>query len=220
MHFLVFGKTGQVARELARLDLDATFLSRQDADLADPEACGAIVRSTKPDAVINAAAWTNVDAAEANYQEAEIINGIAPTEIARSCADLGIPMVQISSDYVFDGSGNSAFEPNDKPNPLGGYGKSKLIGEKGVRKAGGPFAILRTSWVFSAHGQNFVKTMLRLSENRDHLNVGPKAPCFPSSFRSQRSFRDGPWQTFRGCRPRRGRGTDRRPCLSNGPLPS
>lgn len=100
-----------------------------------------------------------------------VINAAAPGAMAQACADLGIPLVQISTDYVFDGSGSSGFPPDHPPAPLGVYGRSKLAGEIAVRAAGGCHAILRTSWVFSAHGNNFLKTMLRLGAARPRLGV-------------------------------------------------
>ena len=168
---LVFGSTGQVATELRRLAPEATFLGRDKADLTDPEACAAAIRAHDPSAVINAAAWTAVDKAEEEEATATVVNGTAPGAMARVCADLGIPFVHISTDYVFEGGGTAAWAPTDPTGPLGAYGRSKLAGEQAIQAAGGTWAILRTSWVFSAHGNNFVKTMLRLSETRDALNV-------------------------------------------------
>ncbi|MDG3039665.1 dTDP-4-dehydrorhamnose reductase, partial [Roseicyclus marinus] len=122
-------------------------------------------------AVINAAAYTAVDRAESEEDLATTINGHAPGAMARACADLGIPFVHISTDYVFAGAGNRPWKPEDPTGPLGAYGRSKLAGETAVRAAGGPHAILRTSWVFSAHGNNFLKTMLRLGAERETLTV-------------------------------------------------
>ncbi len=168
---LVFGQTGQVARELRRRAPDAVYLGREAADLADPAACAAAIAAHKPRAVINAAAFTAVDRAETEEALATRINGDAPAAMARACAALGIPFVHVSTDYVFDGSGAAPWRPQDATAPLGAYGRSKLAGEQGVRAAGGRHAILRTSWVFSAHGTNFVKTMLRLGASRDSLSV-------------------------------------------------
>jgi dTDP-4-dehydrorhamnose reductase len=168
---LVFGQTGQVALELRRLAPDAVFLSRAAADLSDPAACAKAILTHRPRAVINAAAWTAVDRAETEETAATVINGDAPGAMARAAASLGIPFVHISTDYVFDGSGTRPWEPADPTGPLGAYGRSKLKGEEAVRAAGGPHAILRTSWVFSAHGANFVKTMLRLGAERPILRV-------------------------------------------------
>jgi dTDP-4-dehydrorhamnose reductase len=171
MRLLIYGRTGQVATELARLCPAATFLGRQAADLSDPDAAAAAVEGAEADAVINAAAWTAVDAAEAGRDAAFAVNGAAPAAIARACTGRGLPLVHISTDYVFDGSGTQPWRPDDRPAPLGAYGATKLAGEEGVRAAGGPHAILRTSWVFSAHGGNFVKTMLRLGAERDVLRI-------------------------------------------------
>lgn len=171
MTLLVFGSTGQVATELKRLAPGAIFLGRDQADLTDPAACAAAIRDHRPGAVINAAAWTAVDKAEAEEDAATQVNGAAPAAMAGACAELGIPFVQISTDYVFDGEGTVPFTPGHPTAPLGAYGRSKLKGEEGVRAAGGTHAILRTSWVFSAHGNNFLKTMLRLGRERDGLTV-------------------------------------------------
>lgn len=171
MKFLVFGKTGQVARALHRLVPEAQFLGRDQADLADPAACAAAILAHRPDAVINAAAWTAVDRAETEEDAATVVNGAAPGAMARACADLGAPLIHISTDYVFDGAGTLPFRPDDPTAPLGAYGRSKLAGERAVRAAGGTHVILRTSWVFSAHGTNFVRTMLRLGAERPALRV-------------------------------------------------
>ncbi|MHC0055475.1 dTDP-4-dehydrorhamnose reductase [Actibacterium sp. D379-3] len=171
MKLLIFGKTGQVATELARLAPDATFLGRDGADLTDPAACAAAIADHAPDAVINAAAYTAVDRAETEEDTAALINGAAPAAMARECAARGIPFVHVSTDYVFEGGGTAPWKPDDPTGPLGAYGRTKLAGEEGVRAAGGVYAILRTSWVFSAHGGNFVKTMLRLAQTRDALTV-------------------------------------------------
>ena len=168
---LVFGQSGQVATELQRLQPDVLCLGRAQADLSDPDACAAAIRAHAPRVVINAAAYTAVDRAEEEEALATTINGDAPAAMARACAALGIPLVHISTDYVFDGSGDTPFAPDHPTAPLGAYGRSKLKGEQGVRAAGGTYAILRTSWVFSAHGNNFVKTMLRLGAERDSLTV-------------------------------------------------
>lgn len=171
MRLLVFGQTGQVATELARRAPGALLLSRARCDLADPESCARIVAAEAPEAVINAAAFTAVDRAEAQEALATRINAAAPAAMARACAGLGIPLVHISTDYVFDGSGTAPRRPDDPTAPINAYGRSKLAGEAAIRAAGGTHAILRTSWVFSAHGTNFPRTMLRLSETRDVLSI-------------------------------------------------
>ena len=171
---LVFGRGGQVATELARVLPGATFLSRAEADLSDPASCAAAVEGAGDlAAVINAAAWTAVDAAEAEEGAARVVNAAAPAAMARACAARGLPFLHVSTDYVFDGSGARPWREDDPTGPLGAYGRTKLAGERAVAQAMGgvPHAIVRTSWVVSAHGSNFVKTMLRLSETRDALSV-------------------------------------------------
>lgn len=174
MKLLVFGSTGQVAQELRRQcpnGWDMQALGRTEADLSDPNACAAIVGQSNADVVVNAAAYTAVDRAEAEEDLARLINADAPAAMARAAADRKLPFLHISTDYVFDGSGTGPRKPDAATNPINAYGRTKLAGEKGVAAAGGRFAILRTSWVFSAHGNNFVKTMLRLGAQRDTLDV-------------------------------------------------
>jgi len=167
---LVFGRTGQVARELQQR-APILALGRDAADLAQPGACAAAIQAHRPRAVINAAAYTAVDRAEQEEPLATAINGAAPAEMALACAALNIPLVHISTDYVFPGTGHHPWAPDDTTLPANAYGRSKLAGERGIRASGCAHAILRTSWVFSAHGANFVKTMLRLSDTRDQISV-------------------------------------------------
>ena len=171
MTLLIFGKTGQVAQELARRAPDAQFAGRETADLTDPAACAALIRQLHPSAVINAAAYTAVDKAESDAATAQLVNADAPAAMAAACAELGIPFVHISTDYVFDGSGDTARAEDAPTAPLGVYGQTKLDGERAVQAAAGQYAIMRTSWVFSAHGNNFVKTMLRFGAERDRLTI-------------------------------------------------
>ena len=174
MRVLVFGQTGQVATELALqagADIAMTCLGRDRADLSDPAACAAAIAASDADVVINAAAYTAVDKAEADEDLATTINGAAPGAMAQACAARAIPFLHVSTDYVFDGTGTRPWQTDDPTGPLGAYGRSKLAGEQAVRAAGGPHAILRTSWVFSAHGANFVKTMLRLGAEREKLTI-------------------------------------------------
>jgi dTDP-4-dehydrorhamnose reductase len=171
MSILVFGKTGQVACELQRLHPEFTYLSREEADLSNPDACGERILAAKPSAVINAAAYTAVDHAEDEESLAYTINAEAPAAMANACATLAIPLVHISTDYVFDGSGEMSRAPDAPTAPINAYGRTKLAGEEAIRASGALHAILRTSWVFSAHGNNFVKTMLRLSETREALSI-------------------------------------------------
>lgn len=171
MNLLVFGQTGQVARALARLAPDATFLGRSQANLTDPAACARTILATRPDAVINAAAYTAVDKAESDEATARVINALAPEAMAQACAEIAVPLVQISTDYVFNGAGCTAFRPTDPVAPLGAYGRTKAEGETRLRSTEVVHGILRTSWVFSAEGSNFVKTMLRLSDERNRLTI-------------------------------------------------
>jgi len=175
MPLLVLGRSGQVARELALRAPGAAVFGSAQADLAHPETAvetiAAALETTGARAVINAAAYTAVDRAETEEGAALTLNAIAPAAVARLCAARGLPLVHISTDYVFDGSGTQAWRPDDATGPLGAYGRTKLAGEEAIRAAGAAHAILRTSWVFSAHGGNFVKTMLRLSETRDALGI-------------------------------------------------
>lgn len=169
---LVFGKTGQVATELARqAGARVLCLARDKADLSDPSACAAAISAHAPKAVINAAAWTAVDKAEDHEAEAHVINAQAPAAMAQACADRDIPFIHISTDYVFKGIGTAPWSPTDPVVPQNAYGRTKLAGENAVRGAGGAFVILRTSWVVSAHGANFVKTMLQLGAERDRLAI-------------------------------------------------
>jgi len=176
---LIFGKSGQVATELARqgkLQGNVIALGRAECDLTDPVLAKTAISDHAPDVVINAAAYTAVDAAEDNEAAALAINATAPGVMAQACSTQGIPLIHISTDYVFDGSGQTPWQPASPVmappmSPLGAYGRTKLAGEIAVRRAGGVHVILRTSWVFSSHGENFVKTMLRLGAGRDGLNV-------------------------------------------------
>jgi len=167
---LVFGKTGQVAKELGMFE-NVITLDRTQVDLKYPHACADIILDYKPEAVINAAAYTAVDMAEIEEELANIINGESPGAMAHACAELKIPLVHISTDYVFKGIGEIPWQSHDKTNPQNAYGRSKLKGEQAISRSGASFVILRTSWVISAHGHNFVKKMLDLSKIKDSLTV-------------------------------------------------
>ena len=173
MKVLVFGEVGQVGQELQRRagDIELEVRGSQEADFTDPEACAGFVMATDADAVINAVAFTAVDAAEDQEALALTINGTTPGAIAKAAAARRLPLIHISTDYVFDGKGEAPFAPDHPTNPLGAYGCTKLVGEEAVRNAGGPHAIMRTSWVVSSHGDNFVKTMLRLGAERDRMTI-------------------------------------------------
>ena len=170
MKILLFGKTGQVAKELCNRP-NVTAIGRDKADFTEPQKIIEIVKSTDADIIINAVAYTSVDLAEEEFELANIINGTTVKELAKVSASRNIPFLHISTDYVFKGDGNLNWKTSDQANPQNSYGKSKLIGESGILEAGGPHVILRTSWVFSSHGNNFVKTMLRLASNNSELSI-------------------------------------------------
>ncbi len=171
---LQFGVTGQMARELIdrapRHDVQLTALSRADADLTDPAALARLVEQSDADLVINAAAYTAVDRAETERDTAFLVNAESPGAMARACAARNLPLVNVSTDYVFNGSGSRSWREDDATAPVNAYGDSKLAGEQAIAASGARAATLRTSWVFSAHGANFVKTMLRLAD-RPELKV-------------------------------------------------
>ena len=167
---LAFGITGQLGTELQRLD-EVVALGRFQVDLSNPIACADAICSYAPNVVINAAAYTAVDHAEEEEALATRINRDAPTAMAQACAALNIPFIHISTDYVFDGSGNVPWLTTAPAAPQNAYGRSKMEAEHNIRASGVTHAILRTSWVVSAHGANFIKTMLRLSETQDKLKI-------------------------------------------------
>ena len=172
---LVFGRNGQVATELARVASPAAgtikFLGRGECDLAVAGAAAQAIRSFAPDVVINAAAYTAVDKAESDRDAATALNALAPAEMAEASAAIGAPLIHISTDYVFDGLTPGAYRETDPCAPLSVYGASKLTGEVAVRDRQPRHVILRTSWVFSPYGANFVRTMLRLGAERDELAI-------------------------------------------------
>ena len=167
---LVFGKTGQVAQELSYFT-GVKCLGRDSADLTEPASCAAAIEREDTRAVINAAAYTSVDLAENDADIAHVVNAVAPEEMAKACARARIPFIHISTDYVFDGSGDEPWHETDTTSPLGVYGRTKRLGEINILNSNPRAVILRTSWVFSKHGNNFVKTMLRLGTTRDSLSV-------------------------------------------------
>ena len=175
MRLLVFGKSGQVARALASAcaegSIEARFLGRDEADLTDPAACARAIAEADADAVINAAAYTAVDAAETDRETAHQVNAAAPGAMAKAAAEKGVPFLHISTDYVFDGTGTRAFREDDPTGPLGVYGQTKLDGERAVLAAGGDAVILRVAWVYDGEAKNFVTAMLTLGASRDVLSV-------------------------------------------------
>lgn len=172
---LVAGKTGQLARclteEAARRGVALIALGRPALDLADAPSLAGSVAAHVPRAIVNAAAYTAVDKAEAEPAHAMAVNRDGAEALAAAAARHRIPFIHVSTDYVFDGRKETPYREEDPPSPLGAYGRSKLEGEAAVRAAWPAAVILRTSWVYSAYGQNFVRTMLRLAETRDVVRV-------------------------------------------------
>jgi dTDP-4-dehydrorhamnose reductase len=176
VRILVTGRDGQVARSLAERaaagsEHDLIFAGRPELDLADAATIERTVAAVAPDLVFSVAAYTAVDRAEDEPALAMAVNGDAPGVLARAAGEVGAGIVHLSTDYVFDGSGTRAWREDDPTGPLGVYGATKLAGEAAVAASGARFAILRTAWVYSPFGTNFVKTMLRLAESRDTLGV-------------------------------------------------
>ncbi len=175
MKLLVLGAGGQVGHELCRLAWPAEYtiaaFGRDGVDIAQREPVFAAVTRERPDIVINAAAYTAVDRAESEPDIAWAGNCSGPANLAAACHNALIPLIHLSTDYVFDGTKQGAYREDDPVKPLGVYGKSKEAGDQAVRGALAHHVILRTAWVYSAHGRNFVKTMLRLAAERPVLRV-------------------------------------------------
>ncbi|HAX74748.1 MAG TPA: dTDP-4-dehydrorhamnose reductase [Cyanobacteria bacterium UBA11372] len=172
---LVTGINGQLGQEL-QLSLASSAevigVGREKVDFSQPESLRQIIAEAKPDAVINSAAYTAVDKAESEFDLAMAVNGQAPGIIAEECQKLGIPLIHISTDYVFDGTKGYPYQDTDPTNPLSAYGSSKLEGELAVRKNCENHVILRTAWVYGVGGKgNFVKTMLRLGSDKEEIRV-------------------------------------------------
>lgn len=175
MKILITGGGGQLAWELGRsvpANVDAVVLSRDELDIADAQAVSDTVARLRPDAIINAAAYTNVDGAQSDEQQAFRINGDGPRHLANACTANGAYLLHISTDFVFDGRAYKPYKVDAKTAPLGVYGASKLAGEHAVKESMGEnWSIIRTAWVYSTHGSNFVKTMLRLMKEKPALNI-------------------------------------------------
>jgi dTDP-4-dehydrorhamnose reductase len=174
--YVVTGRDGQVVRSLlerawGRQDVEIVALGRPDFDLAKPDMIASGLVAAKPDLIISAAAYTAVDQAEHDEAAAAVVNGVAPGCIGDAAARLGIPVVHLSTDYVFDGEKITPYKESDTVAPLGAYGRSKLDGELALATATQNYAILRTAWIYSPFGKNFLRTMLRLAETRDSLGV-------------------------------------------------
>ncbi len=174
MKILLFGSTGQVGSELARLLTDMGDLkacARGDVDFTNQQEIASTISEYEPDVIINAAAYTAVDKAESEPEIAFLINSEAVHVMASESNRLGAWLIHYSTDYVFDGTKASLYDENDIPNPVGVYGQSKLAGEVAIQESGCRYIIFRTSWVYGVFGHNFVKTMLKLAKTRDELNV-------------------------------------------------
>ncbi|MDP2808966.1 MAG: dTDP-4-dehydrorhamnose reductase [Rhodocyclaceae bacterium] len=174
MRILLTGKNGQVGWELERALAplgEVIAFDHAGLDLADPDRIRAVVREMKPDIIVNAAAWTAVDKAETEEAAALAINGTAPGILAEESKRMGSLLVHYSTDYVFDGSSARATTENDEPNPINAYGRTKRAGERAIHTVGGRHLIFRTSWVYSLHGHNFLKTLLQLAAERDELSI-------------------------------------------------
>lgn len=172
---LVAGRTGQLARSLSdagrALDIEIVALGRPDLDLADADSVARATESLVPRAIVNAAAYTNVDGAEIDEQAALTINRDGAARLAAAAQRMSVPFLHVSTDYVFDGTKSSPYREDDAPAPLNAYGRSKLAGEEAVFDACPSAVVLRTSWVYSPYGHNFVKTMLRIAEKQDTVPV-------------------------------------------------
>ena len=174
MKILLTGKNGQVGWELNRSlsRLGTIFaMGRNDMDLSKPETLGPVIQDIRPDIIINAAAYTAVDKAESEPELAMIVNGTAPGVIAEEAKKIGAGMIHYSTDYIFDGKAKSPYKEEDATCPLSIYGKSKLAGEQAVAQAGIPHIIVRTSWIYSLRGSNFLNTMRKLVQTRKQIRV-------------------------------------------------
>lgn len=210
MKILLLGQHGQVSQELQRAlqgTGELTVLGREQLDLAKPELIRQQVQRLRPELIINAAAHTAVDQAESELELAFAINATAPGMLAEAAAELGVPLIHYSTDYVFDGSKAEPYRESDATNPLSVYGRSKLAGEQAIQTVGGMHLILRTSWVYSQHGKNFLLTMQRLLQERESLSVvadqigaptwaGTIAQTTAQLIEQWRTGQAGPWGVY------------------------
>ncbi|MGZ6644769.1 MAG: dTDP-4-dehydrorhamnose reductase [Solirubrobacteraceae bacterium] len=175
MRLLVTGGAGMlglaVCAAATRLGHDVVALSRAELDICDEAHVRRVIGAAEPRAVVNCAAWTDVDGAEANEAAATAVNGEGAGAVARACAEAKARLIHVSTDYVFDGTSTRPWVESDPVGPVGAYGRSKLVGEQAVTAAGGNHAIVRTAWLFGAGGRNFVDTMLALAADRDEVSV-------------------------------------------------
>ncbi len=175
MRLLVTGAAGMLGRDVVTAAGDAghevAAVARAELDMTDQDAVRAVIAAARPDAVINCAAWTDVDAAEAEETAATAVNGAGAGHVAKAAAEAGALLVHVSTDYVFDGTATEPYPEAAPPAPRSAYGRSKLAGEQAVAAAGGRAAIVRSSWLFGPHGRNFVDTMRRLGAEREEIAV-------------------------------------------------
>ena len=171
---LLTGKTGQLGSELCRLlpELgNVVAPERDELDLGKPDAIRRMMRAIKPQLVINAAAYTAVDAAESDEPVAFAVNAEAPRQLALEAKEIGAVFVHFSTDYIFDGSKKAPYLETDAPNPVNAYGRTKLAGEQAIRESGAAHLLFRASWLYATHGRNFLRTVLRLATERDELRI-------------------------------------------------
>jgi dTDP-4-dehydrorhamnose reductase len=175
MRLLVTGGAGMLGQAVAtaatRLGHDVIALSRAELDVTDADHVRRVIAAAEPRAIVNCAAWTDVDAAETAEAAATAVNGAGAGNVARAAAETGARLVHVSTDYVFDGTKTAPWVESDPVGPIGAYGRSKLVGEEEVAAAGGEHAIVRSAWLFGAGGKNFVDTMLALGDERDEVSV-------------------------------------------------
>ena len=186
MKILLFGKNGQVGWELNRSLLpqgELVALGRDEADFSKPESIRKVVQELKPDIIINAVAYTAVDRAEEEEQLAHSINADTPGVLAETARKMGALLVHYSTDYVFDGSKVEPYVETDEPCPVNAYGRTKLAGELAIQASGCDFLIFRTSWVYAARAHNFMRTILRLAQEREELSIVDDQIGAPTSAR-------------------------------------
>jgi dTDP-4-dehydrorhamnose reductase len=175
MRLLVTGGAGMLGQAVAtaatRLGHDVLALSRVELDVTDADHVRRVIAAAEPRAVINCAAWTDVDGAETAEAAATAVNGAGAGNVARAAAETSARVVHVSTDYVFDGTKSAPWVESDPVGPIGAYGRSKLAGEEQVAAAGGEHAIVRSAWLFGAGGRNFVDTMLALGDDQDEVSV-------------------------------------------------
>ena len=182
MKLLVLGSNGQLGRclndQLAKTDYEVVYTSREQIDIANFEETKVAILKIAPEVIINAAAYTAVDKAEEELEQVNLINHLAVANIADICQKLNCWLIHLSTDYVFDGNSKSPYKEKDQTNPQGFYGQTKLHGEFAIQLSNCNYIIIRTAWVYSEYGNNFLKTMLRLGKERDELDiVGDQIGC-------------------------------------------